>query len=257
MIGDQPSKGMLIQSGQARLAMRFSEPEGEAIVIDGEYIWVYTPSTTPGQVLRMPLPSGGPVYGYNLIAWLLDKPHERYQSTFVRNDRVEGRNVSVVEMIPTVPDIPFTRAVVWLDRADGLPRRIEIHELRPDAGQVRKEWSITGGRSIAALHTKALVVDRRSTFVGSFNLDPRSANINTEVGLLIDSPELAQQVASYLDAGVEADNAYHVTLDARGHTRWSASVDGQVVTYDHEPQTSAWKRFTADVIRILPIDSQL
>jgi len=134
---------------------------------------------------------------------------------------------------------------------------VEVYELRPDAGQVRKEWSITGGRSIAALHTKALVVDRRSTFVGSFNLDPRSANINTEVGLLIESPELAQEVASYLDGGVEADNAYHVTLDARGHTRWSASVDGQVVTYDHEPQTSAWKRFTADVIRILPIDSQL
>jgi outer membrane lipoprotein carrier protein len=128
MIGDQPSKGTLIQSGQARLAMRFSEPEGEAIVIDGEYIWVYTPSTTPGQVLRMPLPSGGPVYGYNLIAWLLDKPHERYQSTFVRNDRVEGRNVAVVEMIPTVPDMPFTRAVAWLDRTDGLPRRIEIEE---------------------------------------------------------------------------------------------------------------------------------
>jgi outer membrane lipoprotein carrier protein len=108
--------------------MRFSEPDGEAVVIDGEYIWVYTPSTTPGQVLRMPLPSGGPVYGYNLIAWLLDKPHERYQSTFVRNDRLEGRNVAVVEMVPTVPDMPFTRAVVWLDRGDGLPRRIEIEE---------------------------------------------------------------------------------------------------------------------------------
>jgi outer membrane lipoprotein carrier protein len=128
MIGDQASRGILIQSGQARLAMRFSEPDGEAIVIDGEYIWVYTPSTTPGQVLRMPLPSGGPVYGYNLIAWLLDRPHERYESTFVRNDRLEGRNVSVVEMVPTVPDMPFTRAVVWLDRSDGLPRRIEIEE---------------------------------------------------------------------------------------------------------------------------------
>jgi outer membrane lipoprotein carrier protein len=129
MIGDQPSKGVLIQSGQARLAMRFTEPEGEAIVIDGEYIWVYTPSTTPGQVLRMPLPSGGPVYGYNLIAWLLDRPHERYQSTFLRNDRVAGRSVAVVEMIPAVPDMPFTRAVVWLDRTDGLPRRIELEEI--------------------------------------------------------------------------------------------------------------------------------
>ncbi|MGH7516984.1 MAG: LolA family protein [Gemmatimonadales bacterium] len=128
MIGDQASKGVLVQSGQAKLAMRFSDPEGEAIVIDGEYVWVYTPSTTPGQVLRMPLPSGGPVYGYNLIAWLLDRPHERYQSTFVRNDRLEGRAVSVVEMVPTMPDMPFSRAVVWLDRNDGLPRRIEIEE---------------------------------------------------------------------------------------------------------------------------------
>jgi outer membrane lipoprotein carrier protein len=128
MIGDQASKGVLIQSGQARLAMRFSEPEGEAIVIDGQYVWVYTPSTAPGQVLRMPLPSGGPVYGYNLIAWLLDRPHDRYESTFVRQDRIEGRPVSVVEMVPTVPDMPFTKAVVWLDRSDGLPRRIEIEE---------------------------------------------------------------------------------------------------------------------------------
>jgi outer membrane lipoprotein-sorting protein len=68
------------------------------------------------------------VYGYNLIAWLLDRPHERYQSTFVRSDRLEGRAVSVVEMVPTVPDMPFSRAVVWLDRNDGLPRRIEIEE---------------------------------------------------------------------------------------------------------------------------------
>jgi outer membrane lipoprotein carrier protein len=128
MIGDQASKGVLTQSGAAKLAMRFSDPDGEAVVIDGQHIWVYTPSTTPGQVLRMPLPSGGPVYGYNLLAWLLDRPHERYQSSVVRNDRLEGRAVTVVEMVPTVPDMPFTRAVVWLDKSDGLPRRIEIEE---------------------------------------------------------------------------------------------------------------------------------
>jgi putative cardiolipin synthase len=48
-----------------------------------------------------------------------------------------------------------------------------------------------------------------------------------------------------------------VTLDARGHTLWSTSIAGEVVTYDHEPQTSVWKRFTADVIRVLPVESQL
>jgi outer membrane lipoprotein carrier protein len=63
MIGNQDSKGTLVQSGPAKLAMRFSDPPGEAIIIDGKQVWVYTPSTTPGQVLKLPIPSGGPVYG--------------------------------------------------------------------------------------------------------------------------------------------------------------------------------------------------
>ena len=128
MIGNAASKGVLVQSGEARLSMRFSDPAGEAIVIDGHFVWVYTPSTTPGQVLRLPVPSGGPVYGYNLLAWLLDRPAERYSSTYLRPDRLDNRAMDVVEMIPTVPDMPFGRATVWLDRSDGLPRRMEIEE---------------------------------------------------------------------------------------------------------------------------------
>ncbi len=129
MIGNSESKGVLVQSGEAKLSMRFSDPPGEAIVIDGRYVWVYTPSTTPGQVLRLPVPSGGPVYGYNLLAWLLDRPTERYATTYVRADKLDNRAMDVVEMVPTVPDMPFGRATVWVDRADGLPRRMEIEEL--------------------------------------------------------------------------------------------------------------------------------
>jgi outer membrane lipoprotein carrier protein len=129
MIGNATSKGVLEQAGQARLSMRFTDPAGEAIVIDGKWVWVYTPSTTPGQVLRIPVPSGGPVYGYNLLAWLMDRPTERYNSTYVRADRLDNRPMDVVEMVPTVPDMPFGRATVWLDRGDGLPRRMEIEEL--------------------------------------------------------------------------------------------------------------------------------
>jgi outer membrane lipoprotein carrier protein len=129
MIGNSESKGVLVQSGEAKLSMRFTDPPGEAIVIDGKYVWVYTPSTTPGQVLRLPVPSGGPVYGYNLLAWLLDRPAERYASTYLRADRLDDHTMDVVEMVPTVPDMPFSRATVWLDRADGLPRRMEIEEL--------------------------------------------------------------------------------------------------------------------------------
>ncbi len=129
MIGNSESKGVLVQSGEAKLSMRFTDPPGEAIVIDGKHVWVYTPSTTPGQVLRLPVPSGGPVYGYNLLAWLLDRPAERYASTYLRADRLDDHTMDVVEMVPTVPDMPFSKATVWIDRADGLPRRMEIEEL--------------------------------------------------------------------------------------------------------------------------------
>lgn len=128
MIDSSESRGTLMQSGEAKFAMRFSEPQGEAIVIDGEHVWVYTPSTVPGQVIRLSVPSGGPVYGYNMLAWLLDKPAERYTATFIKNDRLNGRSMDVIELVPAVPDLPFDRAVLWLDQQDGLPRRFEITE---------------------------------------------------------------------------------------------------------------------------------
>ena len=128
MIDSAESRGTLVQAGSSKLAMRFSEPPGEAVVIDGQHVWVYTPSTVPDQVLRMKAPSGGPVYGYNLLAWFLDRPGERYHAQLVREDKVGGRAVDVVELTPAVPDLPFERAVLWLDRQDGLPRRLEITE---------------------------------------------------------------------------------------------------------------------------------
>jgi outer membrane lipoprotein carrier protein len=122
------SRGTLVQSGQSKLAMRFSSPPEDRIIIDGQHVWVYTPSTTPGQVLRLALPSGGPVYGFNVLSWILDRPSERYRMRYLRADRIGGRAVDVVELVPDVPDLPFSKAVVWLDRDDALPRRLEITE---------------------------------------------------------------------------------------------------------------------------------
>jgi outer membrane lipoprotein carrier protein len=128
MIDSAESKGTLIQAGPSKLSMRFIDPPGEAVVIDGEHVWVYTPSTVPGQVLRLAVPSGGPVYGYNLLAWLLDRPAERYTAKYLRQEKVGNGTMDVVELIPAVPDLPFDRAVLWLDREDALPRRLEITE---------------------------------------------------------------------------------------------------------------------------------
>lgn len=128
MIDSAESRGTLVQAGPDKLAMRFTDPPGEAVIIDGRSVWVYTPSTTPGQVIRMSVPSGGPVYGYNMLAWLLDRPAERYTASYRQADVVGGRSMDVVELVPAVPDLPFEKAVLWLDRADGIPRRLEITE---------------------------------------------------------------------------------------------------------------------------------
>ncbi len=122
------SRGTLVQSGQSKLSMRFSSPPDDRIIIDGQHVWVYTPSTTPGQVLRLALPSGGPVYGFNVLSWILDRPSERYRMRYLRSDQVGGRGVDVVELTPNVPELPFSKAIVWLDRDDALPRRLEITE---------------------------------------------------------------------------------------------------------------------------------
>jgi outer membrane lipoprotein carrier protein len=129
LIGTFDSRGNLVQAGENRLAMRFSDPAGDAIVIDGRQVWVYTPSTSPGQVIRMPLPSG-PTYGFNVLSWILDRPAERYRMRFVRPDRIGGRAVDVVELVPIAAELPFSRALIWLDREDHLPRRLEITERR-------------------------------------------------------------------------------------------------------------------------------
>jgi len=154
MIDSAESRGTLIQSGAAKLSMRFADPPGEAIVIDGKHVWIYTPSTVPGQVIRMAVPSGGPVYGYNILAWLLDRPAERYKAKYLRSDKLAGRTMDVVELIPAVPDLPFERAVVWLDRADALPRMLEI--LEPSGA--------TRTLTLSKLRTNERVADRTFSF---------------------------------------------------------------------------------------------
>lgn len=127
MIGTFESRGHLIQAGTASLAMRFTDPKGEAIVMDGEHIWIYTPSTTPGQVLRTPIPKDA-TYGPNVLAWLLTKPTERYTARYLRSDAVGGRGANVIALTPLDNSLPFSEAVLWIDQSDNLPRRLEIQE---------------------------------------------------------------------------------------------------------------------------------
>jgi putative cardiolipin synthase len=138
-----------------------------------------------------------------------------------------------------------------------LENGVELYEMRADTEDFRPGWSFVAGGSRSALHAKALAFDREAVFIGSYNLDPRSADINTEAGLYIESPELAEQLAAWMAQAVAPDNSYHVTLDRDGNLVWETEKDGEMVRYDDEPDTGFRRRFVVDLLKILPLESQL
>ena len=138
-----------------------------------------------------------------------------------------------------------------------LENGLELYELRSDTDAFRPGWSLVSHESRAALHTKAMAFDREAVFIGSFNLDPRSAVINTEAGLYIESPELAERLIAYMATGVAPANSYRVLLDPNAGIVWETVRDGEIVRYHDEPETGFRRRFVADLLKLLPIDSQL
>jgi putative cardiolipin synthase len=136
-----------------------------------------------------------------------------------------------------------------------IERGMEAYELRPDSTD-KSRWSLLSSKSRSGLHTKAMIVDREHVVIGSYNLDPRSADINSECALLIDSTAFGERVGAYLDDGVSPENAYRVTLED-GDLAWTAQVEGEEVAYDTEPETGWWQRFMVGAMGLLPIQSQL
>jgi putative cardiolipin synthase len=136
---------------------------------------------------------------------------------------------------------------------------VELHELRPDpeALQRHKEEEGRSEGSRAGLHSKAFVVDRRLSMIGSYNMDPRSRIWNSEIGLLIDSEEFAEQVLEIMETDLDPANSYRVTLDDKGNLVWTAENDGEVVTWDKEPETTAWQRFKSRFLRWIPMEKEL
>lgn len=136
-----------------------------------------------------------------------------------------------------------------------LRRGVALYETRPDA-EVASAELIAAGGARATLHTKAFVIDRREVFIGSFNFDPRSANLNTESGVIIRSPALAEDLLALADAALP-QQSYRLFLDERDRLRWRERRDGREHVWTHEPRTRWWARSVVTLMRLLPIRSQL
>jgi outer membrane lipoprotein carrier protein len=149
MLGDpDTTRGKLYQERPSYFAMRFSDPKGDRIVADGKKLWLYTPSSTPGQVIRSDIPSTGST-GPNLIGQFVEHPRERYTARYVRSDSLADGAADVITLTPKTQELPYSEATVWIAKRDGLIRRIDLVE---NSGQRRTIvlGTLTVNRAIAS-----------------------------------------------------------------------------------------------------------
>lgn len=173
-----------------------------------------------------------------------------------------GVAVRIITNSLAATDVMAVHAGYARHRRALLAAGIELHELKPDAiAQVRLPrlpWNVRlGASSAASLHGKTFLVDGQRLFVGSFNLDPRSARLNTEMGLTVDSPVLTRALADAIARDMTAAT-WRVSLSPDGNLQWAEiRADGTQQVHAREPGASLLRRLGARVLSWLPIDGLL
>jgi putative cardiolipin synthase len=132
---------------------------------------------------------------------------------------------------------------------------VKIHELRSLADQ-HNSLSLRGSGQ-ASLHTKAFTRDGETGFIGSLNFDPRSMSLNTEMGVLFNSPELASAMDDIFKQETSREMSFELALNPKRRLIWTGLVKGRPRLYGNEPYASLSRRGIALIMGILPLESQL
>lgn len=157
----------------------------------------------------------------------------------VRNLRARGVKLSILTNSLAANDSPIAHAGYSRYRKELLREGAVLHELSPERTARNRRFGVGKfASSLGRLHAKIAVVDRRTVFIGSTNLDPRSKNDNTELGILVDSPQLAAEMVRVLDIS-KLQSSYRVRLGADGHTlEWLVISDGRETILRSEPEST-------------------
>ncbi|WP_374077866.1 phospholipase D family protein [Bdellovibrio bacteriovorus] len=176
---------------------------------------------------------------------------------YFKRKHQEGVKVTVFTNSLASNDVPLVFAGYKKYRKGLLKAGVEIYEMRPKVTPKKKKVkaSISAGARLG-LHGKAYVFDRRVMFVGSMNLDPRSVELNSEMGVLFESPELAQKFVELTSLELP-DIAYKVVVDEKGKMEWITHEGEKQVRVDSEPETSIWKSFEAGFLSLFVPESML
>ena len=120
------SRGTFLQQKPGRISITFTEPVGDRIVSDGTSLWVYLPSSAPGQVMKLPASAEGAVVA-DLLGQLLDAPKRSFNLTGGDAVTIDGRATRRVMMTPrSAGSVPFTKATLWLDDKEPRPVRVQV-----------------------------------------------------------------------------------------------------------------------------------
>ncbi len=183
--------------------------------------------------------------------------------------RDRGVKVEILTNSLASNDVPIAHGGYARYRKDLLRMGVDLFELKPVQGQrEEKDHTRLGGSSGAALHAKSFILDRQVLFVGTFNLDPRSAWFDTQNGIAVRSETLAEQAARLFEESTSMHRAFRVTLrtsspeadgSPSGSTglEWVTEENGKEVRYFHEPETGLWRRITVKILSLFAPEKML
>ena len=185
--------------------------------------------------------------------------------------RQRNVRISVLTNSLASTDVPMVHAAYQHYRERMVKDGIELYEARPMSGQPGNAGDKSGGSGDTSegksagqftLHDKIFIFDRKRAFIGSMNFDRRSLRINTEGGLLIDSPELARQLVDRFDAITSPAKSYHVVLGpahafGRQPLVWRTEESGRIVDENAEPKGDLTRAIKAELLTLLPLDDLL
>jgi cardiolipin synthase C len=171
--------------------------------------------------------------------------------------RDRGITVKIITNSLASTDSPVAEFGYIRYRKEFLRMGVELYELKPTGSRGGKTHSGIGGSRKGALHTKTIILDDRAVFVGSFNLDLRSARFDTQNGIFVYSPELAEQATGIFTKDASPTHSFRVTLTGDDFLVWVTAEKGHEVRYYREPMAGFWRCFSGRLFYMIIPESEL
>ncbi len=177
---------------------------------------------------------------------------------FIKKQK-QGLQLNILTNSLAATDVIAVHAGYRKYRKQLLDAGIKLFELKPTAKPfIKRTEKFIEGSSSASLHAKYMVVDKRYVFVGSANIDPRSRNLNTEIGIMVDSEKLARQAGELFSKTIAPENSYQISFDKSGkNINWRTQENGSETCYTDEPETGFIRKLSVYILSLLPIESLL